>query len=81
MFFGFQNGNQNQLLFWKDKSGNPHQLRPSGESKCDEKSIFLQTDEGVINDKSKLPISGVSYGNFAYGSAEVLIGPLTCSSG
>jgi hypothetical protein len=56
-------------------------LRPSGESKCDEKSIFLQTDEGVISDKTKLPISGVSYGNFAYGSADILIGPLTCSSG
>ena len=76
----FQN-DQKQLLFWKDNSGNAHHLRPSGESKCDEKSIFLQTDEGVISDKTKLPISGVSYGNFAYGSADILIGPLTCSSG
>ena len=58
-----------------------HQLRPSGESKCDEKSIYLKTDEGVIDDKAKLPISGVTYGNFEYGSAEIVIGPLTCSSG
>ena len=79
--FLFQNGDQKQLLFWKDKFGNPQQLRPSGTSKCDEKSIYLETDEGVISDKSKLPILGVSYGHFAFGSAEIIIGPLTCSSG
>ena len=79
--FCFQNGDHKQLLFWKDNSGNPHPLRPSGESKCDEKSIFLQTDEGIISDKAKLPILGVSYGHFAYGSADIVIGPLTCSSG
>ena len=72
---------QKQLLFWKDNSGNAHQLRPSGTSKCDEKSIFLETDEGVISDKTKLPILGISYGHFLYGSAEIVIGPLTCSSG
>ena len=76
----FQN-DQKQLLFWKDNSGNAHHLRPSGESKCDEKSIFLQTDEGVISDKTKLPILGVSYGHFSYGSADIVIGPLTCTSG
>ena len=41
----------------------------------------METDEGVISDKSKLPILGVSYGHFAFGSAEIMIGPLTCSSG
>ena len=60
----FQNGDQKQLLFWKDISGNPQQLRPSGTSKCDEKSIYLETDEGVISDKTKLPILGISYGHF-----------------
>ena len=69
------------MLFWKDNSGNSHELRPSGKSKCDDLSIYSETDEGVISDKSKLPILGVSYGHFAFGSAEIIIGPLTCSSG
>ena len=78
--FSFQNDGK-QLLFWKDNSGNSHQLRPSGKSKCDDHSIDLETDEGVISDKTKLPISGISYGHFTFGSAEIVIGPLTCSSG
>ena len=79
-YCSFQNDGK-QLLFWKDNSGNSHELRPSGKSKCDDLSIYLETDEGVISDKSKLPILGVSYGHFAFGSAEIIIGPLTCSSG
>ena len=77
----FQNGDQKQLLFWKDNSGNLQQLRPSGTSKCDEKLPILKIDEGIISDKTKLPILGVSYGDFSYGSADIVIGPLTCYSG
>ena len=77
----FQSGDQKQLLFWKDNTRNPHQLRPSGPSTCDEKSPISKIDEGVITDKSKLPILGVSYGHFTHGSAEIMIGPLICSSG
>ena len=77
----FQNGDQKQLLFWKDKFGNPQQLRPSGTSKCDEKLPILKIDQGVISDKTKLPILGISYGHFSYGFADIVIGPLTCTSG
>ena len=57
-------------------------MRPSGVSKCDEKSPLPESDSGVISDSSKLPILGITYGNLhEYGSAEVIIGPLTCSSG
>ena len=77
----FQNGDQKQLLFWKDNAGNPQQLRPSGTSKCDEKLPILKIDEGILSDKTKLPILGVSYGHFSHGSANIVIGPLTCHSG
>ena len=51
------------------------------ESNCDLKHSDLRIDSGVVTDKEKLPILGISYGRFLQGSAKIIIGPLTCSSG
>jgi len=70
--------NHEQLLFWKDQFDNASNPLESTPSKCDLKENELQKDVGVITDMKKLPITGITYGQFNRGSAKVIIGPLTC---
>jgi len=70
--------NHEQLLFWKDQFNNASNPLESTPSKCDLKENELQKDVGVINDMKKLPITGITYGQFNRGFAKVIIGPLTC---
>ena len=67
-------------MYWNDRSGNSNLLEVV-ESECDFKHYEARNDTGMITDKKKLPILGFSYGHFDHGSARIIVGPLTCSSG
>ena len=64
-----------------DKTKNPSNKFEPSESKCDLKDMILKKDAGKIMGKTKLPILGISYGRFSYGTARMTVGPLVCSPG
>ena len=68
------------LLSWIDRYGDNHTIESLGQNVCNAKNPLWQVDTGIFDEKTLLPITGITYEGveFEGQKTRIMVGPLTC---